>query len=178
MTRPRPTLSGRRSHDSSEANPGHETQSRLTRGQPRAGNAFPTRLRPVSGQKRISDSPEGVSRATLRELPASANHFDPRTCVRTFTCPAEGAKVNKWTTRLQSNLPLPPTTMHMARIRDTIRPLRPLFQPPKAWLHATSDPGLVLGRNPKRCGYIYARVWILGIGLYSNNSNSGKGQLS
>jgi hypothetical protein len=36
-----------------------------------------------------------ASRATLRELPASANHFDPRTCVCTFTCPAEGTKVNK-----------------------------------------------------------------------------------
>jgi hypothetical protein len=42
----------------------------------------------------ISDSPEGAS-DDAQELPASANHSNSRTCVRTLTCLAEGAKVNE-----------------------------------------------------------------------------------
>jgi hypothetical protein len=63
MTRPRPSSGERRSHDSPEANPGRETQSRLARGQPRAGDAVTTRPRPTSGGRRNQDSPRGQTRA-------------------------------------------------------------------------------------------------------------------
>jgi hypothetical protein len=65
MTRSRPTPGGRHSHDSPEANHGRETQSRLirgqpragdlatfARGQPRAGDTVMTRLRPTSDRRR------------------------------------------------------------------------------------------------------------------------------
>jgi hypothetical protein len=59
-------LGGRHSHDSLEANPsdsykvipGRETQSRLARGQPQAGDVITTRPRPNSGGGGIHDSPE------------------------------------------------------------------------------------------------------------------------
>jgi hypothetical protein len=35
--------------------------------------------------------------------------------------------------------------MHMTRIWDTIPPLRPLFQAPRTWLRAMSDPDLGSG---------------------------------
>jgi hypothetical protein len=57
-TRPRPSPGGRGSHDSPEAIPGRETQSRLARGQPRAGNAVMTRLSPTLGGRRSHDLPE------------------------------------------------------------------------------------------------------------------------
>jgi hypothetical protein len=113
---------------------------------PRAGNAFLTRSRSASSKKRIFDSFDGVS-GDAPELPVSANHFDTRMCVRTFTCLADGAKSQQSMTRIWSSLPLLPTTMHMARILGTVPPLWPLFQPLQAWLHVTSDQGLVLGRN-------------------------------
>jgi hypothetical protein len=58
MTRLRPTSGGRCSHDSPEANPGRETQSRLVRGQPRVGEAVMNRSRPTSDGRRIHGSPE------------------------------------------------------------------------------------------------------------------------
>jgi hypothetical protein len=61
MTRPRPTPSGRPNSQLVEANPERETESRLTRGQPRAGDTVVTGPRPASGEKRIFDSPKGVS---------------------------------------------------------------------------------------------------------------------
>jgi hypothetical protein len=74
MTRPRPTSDGRRSHirlrptpsgirihDSSEANLGREMQSQLVRGQPRTSSAFLTRLR--------------ASRAMLWKVPNSTNQL-------------------------------------------------------------------------------------------------------
>jgi hypothetical protein len=48
--------------DSPKANPGQETESRLTRGQPRAGDAITTRLRPTSGERRSHDSFEANPR--------------------------------------------------------------------------------------------------------------------
>jgi hypothetical protein len=53
-----------------------------------------THPRPASGEMHISDSPEGAS-DDAQELPALANHSDSRTCICTFTCPAEGANVNE-----------------------------------------------------------------------------------
>jgi hypothetical protein len=60
-THPRPSLGGRRSHDSPEANPRWETQSRLTRGQPRVGDAITTSPRPTLDERHSHDSPEGIS---------------------------------------------------------------------------------------------------------------------
>jgi hypothetical protein len=75
MTRPSPPLGGRQSHGSAEANLGWDMQSRLAQGQPWAGCTYPILPR--------------TFKATLRELPTSPNHSDPRTCVRTFTYPVE-----------------------------------------------------------------------------------------
>jgi hypothetical protein len=47
------------SHDSPEANPQWETQSRLNRGQALARQSVTTRLRPPSGGTGSHDSPEG-----------------------------------------------------------------------------------------------------------------------
>jgi hypothetical protein len=58
MTRPRPTPCRRRSHDSPKTILGQEMQSRLARGQPRAGDAVTTRARPTPGGRRSHDSPE------------------------------------------------------------------------------------------------------------------------
>jgi hypothetical protein len=55
-----------------------------------------------------------VSWATLWELPASANHSNPRTCVQIFTYPTEGAKFNKGRHDYNLIYLLPPTTMHKA----------------------------------------------------------------
>jgi hypothetical protein len=81
MARPRPTTNGRRSRDSPEVSLGCGTHSRLAQGHPRARSTFPIRPR--------------ASQGTLQELSALANHSDPRTCVRTFSCPAVVTKVNK-----------------------------------------------------------------------------------
>jgi hypothetical protein len=62
-----------------------------------------TRPKPTSGGRRsrdspmamhIPDSPEGVS-GDAPGATAWANHPNSRTCVCTFTCTAEGIKVNK-----------------------------------------------------------------------------------
>jgi hypothetical protein len=58
MTCLRPSLGGRRSHHSPEANLGQEMQSRLARGQPQAGNAATTHSRPTSGWRRNHDLQE------------------------------------------------------------------------------------------------------------------------
>jgi hypothetical protein len=60
----RPTLGGRRSHNSSEANLGREIQSRLARGQPWAGDAVTTRPRPTSDGRSSHDSPEANGSST------------------------------------------------------------------------------------------------------------------
>jgi hypothetical protein len=74
-------------------------KSRLARDQPWVGNTVMTRLRPTLGWEMRARNAfltrPRVSRSTLRGLPASTNHFDPRMCARTTTCPVEGAKVNK-----------------------------------------------------------------------------------
>jgi hypothetical protein len=81
-TRPRPTSDGRHSHKSPDAKPVNETQSRLTRGQPRVGQSVTTRPRltrardaattcprPTSGGRGSDDSPEAIpSRETLSRL--------------------------------------------------------------------------------------------------------------
>jgi hypothetical protein len=56
MSRLRPTLGGRHSHDSPKAKSGWERQSRLTRGHPWAGDTVTTRPRPTSGGKCSYDS--------------------------------------------------------------------------------------------------------------------------
>jgi hypothetical protein len=61
--------------------------------------------------------------------------------------PRWGCQRQQRTTQLRSILPLPPTTMHGARIRGIAPPLRPLFQLLRAWLHVTSDQSLGLRRN-------------------------------
>jgi hypothetical protein len=66
MTRPRPPSSERHNHDSSEAKPGRDRQSRLIRGQARAANAVTTHPRPSSGSRRSHNSPK----ANLAELSA------------------------------------------------------------------------------------------------------------
>jgi hypothetical protein len=91
MTRPRPTSSGRHSHDSPETNTGRETQSRLARGQPRAVDAVTTRSRPTLRERdavtarprptpykqRISDSPEtNPGRCSGRFLTPPTNSTD------------------------------------------------------------------------------------------------------
>jgi hypothetical protein len=53
-------VGGRRSHASSEAVPGRETQSRLARSQPRAGNTVTAHLSPTSGGRRNHASPEVI----------------------------------------------------------------------------------------------------------------------
>jgi hypothetical protein len=57
-TRPRPSPSGKGSHDSPKAIPKRDTQSRLARGQPWAGDAVTTHPRPTSDGRRSHDSPE------------------------------------------------------------------------------------------------------------------------
>jgi hypothetical protein len=52
MTRPRPTLGGRHSHDSPEAKPGRERQSQLTRGHLRAGDIVMTLPRSYHNTRR------------------------------------------------------------------------------------------------------------------------------
>jgi hypothetical protein len=59
-TRPRPTSSGRHSHDSSEANLERKKQSRLVRGQSRVREAVTARPRPSPGRRRNHDSPEAI----------------------------------------------------------------------------------------------------------------------
>jgi hypothetical protein len=59
MTRLRPFLGETGSHDSPEANPQRETQSRLNRGQALARQSVTTRLRPPSGGTCSHDSPKG-----------------------------------------------------------------------------------------------------------------------
>jgi hypothetical protein len=66
MTRLRTPSSGRHNHDSSEAKPGRDRQSRLIRGQAWAADAVTTHPRPSSGSRRSHDSPK----ATLVELSA------------------------------------------------------------------------------------------------------------
>jgi hypothetical protein len=61
MTLPRPTSSGRQSHDSPEANLGREMQSRLVRGHPLVEVIVTTHLSPTSDKLHISNSPEGIS---------------------------------------------------------------------------------------------------------------------
>jgi hypothetical protein len=56
-TRPRPTLGGRRSHDSPEANRERETHSRLARGQPRVGDAVTTCPRPTRAGDAVMTRP-------------------------------------------------------------------------------------------------------------------------
>jgi hypothetical protein len=63
MTRPRPTMGGRGGHDSSEANLGRETQSRLAQGQPRVGDTVTTRPRPTRAGDAVTTHP----RTTLSE---------------------------------------------------------------------------------------------------------------
>jgi hypothetical protein len=72
--------------------PSHE----LARGWPRAGDTIITVTLPMlaSDEMHIFDSCEGTS-DDAQELSALANHFGSKTCVRIFTCLAEGAKVNK-----------------------------------------------------------------------------------
>jgi hypothetical protein len=65
-TRLRTPSSGRHNHDSSEAKPGRDRQSRLIRGQARVADAVTTHPRPSSGSRRSHDSPK----ATLAELSA------------------------------------------------------------------------------------------------------------
>jgi hypothetical protein len=55
---------GRRSHDSPEANPAREMQSRLARGQLQAG--VTARRKPTPDKQHISDSPKGISGDALR----------------------------------------------------------------------------------------------------------------
>jgi hypothetical protein len=120
------------------------------------GNSIPTWVR---------NSPEGiVGQEThvcltwghlgrgLGTIPASADFLDPRTCpfnaVYVNTCPALGTKVNKGWHDPSLNLPFTPTTTVVrARIRGIVPPLRPLLQLPRAWLHVTLRPSLVLGRD-------------------------------
>ena len=59
MTRLWPFSGETDSHDSPEANPQWETQSRLNRGQALAGQSVTTRLRPPSGGIDSHDSPKG-----------------------------------------------------------------------------------------------------------------------
>jgi hypothetical protein len=61
---------GRRSHVSLMVNPGRETQSRLARGQPRAGDAVTTRPRPTSGGRHSHNSSEAN--------PGQVVHFSTR----------------------------------------------------------------------------------------------------
>jgi hypothetical protein len=61
MTRARPTLGERHNHDSPDANPRRETQSRLTRGQPCAGDIVMTRSRPTSVGDTVTARPRPTS---------------------------------------------------------------------------------------------------------------------
>jgi hypothetical protein len=58
MARLRPTLGGRRSHASPEANLGRETHSRFARGQPWAGEGVTARPRQTLGGRHIHGSLE------------------------------------------------------------------------------------------------------------------------
>jgi hypothetical protein len=58
MTSPRPSSGETGSHDSPEANPRRETQSRLTRDQALAGQLATTHRRPSSGGIGSHDSPD------------------------------------------------------------------------------------------------------------------------
>jgi hypothetical protein len=62
MTHPRPTLGGRRSHDTPEANLGRVTQSWLARRQHWTSSTFFPRPRPIPGERRSHDSPEAIPR--------------------------------------------------------------------------------------------------------------------
>jgi hypothetical protein len=73
MTHPRPSPCGRRSHNSSEAIPGWETQSRLAEGQPQARDAVTTHPRPTSGGRHSHDSPEA--------FPGERHHHDSREAI-------------------------------------------------------------------------------------------------
>jgi hypothetical protein len=77
---PRPPSSGRCSHASCEAALGPETQSRLARGHPRAGDAVTTRPRPTTGGRHSHDSPDDISGyapegVQLRRLGGSVDQF-------------------------------------------------------------------------------------------------------
>jgi hypothetical protein len=72
---------------------GRETQSGLARGHPRMRDTVSAHPRPPLSKNHNRNSPEGTSDDT-QELPASANHSGSKTCIRTFTYPCEGAKVN------------------------------------------------------------------------------------
>jgi hypothetical protein len=96
---------------SPEASPRRDTQSRLARGQPRAGGTVTTRPRPTSIGRHNSDSPEVVScdapRATRLSQPLWFQN------VRWYVhLPRSGCQRQQRTTRLWYNLTLPPTTMH------------------------------------------------------------------
>jgi hypothetical protein len=60
MTHPGAIPGGRCNHDSPKADPGQETQSRLTRGRPRAGDIVTTCPRPTSGGDTVPTRPRST----------------------------------------------------------------------------------------------------------------------
>jgi hypothetical protein len=60
QSRPKLALGGRSSHDSPGAGSGREKQSRLTRGQPRAGDAVTTPLRLISLHRPLDGPPDDL----------------------------------------------------------------------------------------------------------------------
>jgi hypothetical protein len=98
-----------------DANPEREIESRLARGQPRAGDVVATRPRPASGEKRILDSPKGVSDDTPGATRLGQSLSTPERASVHSHAPLRVPKATR-TTQLWSNLPLVPTTMRRARI--------------------------------------------------------------
>lgn len=76
--RPRPPSSGRRSHASCEATLGPETQLRLARGHPRAGDAVTIAQRQPRAGDTVMTHPM-TSRAMLLKVPNSADQADRST---------------------------------------------------------------------------------------------------